>query len=150
MNWQKLSNPFVIALLRSPLHGLFDTHTMLITLTGRTSGKRYTFPVSYVHDGETLFVISQRDRTWWKNLQGSAPVTLSLEGHEVKARGESFTETETVANHLLRIMQRVPAYQRLLHIKLDANGQPERPEALTHLASTRVTVRVRELTALTA
>jgi hypothetical protein len=59
MNWQKLSTPFVIALLRSPLHGRFDTHTMLLTLTGRTSGKRSTFPVSYVHDGDTLFVLMQ-------------------------------------------------------------------------------------------
>jgi len=72
MNWQKLSNPFVITLLRSPQHGLFDTHTMLLTLTGRTSGKRSTFPVSSVHDGETLFVISQGDRTWWKNLRSGA------------------------------------------------------------------------------
>ncbi len=27
MNWQKLYNPFVIALLRSPLHRLLDKNT---------------------------------------------------------------------------------------------------------------------------
>jgi deazaflavin-dependent oxidoreductase (nitroreductase family) len=150
MNWQKLYNPFVITLLRSPLHSLFDTRTMLLTITGRTSGKRYTFPVSYVRDGETLFVISQRDRAWWKNLRSGAQVTVSLAGHEVKARGESFTNTETVANDLLRIMQRVPAYQRLFHIKLDATGQPEHLEDLTRLAEERVIVRMRELTELSA
>lgn len=87
MNWQKRSNPFVIALVRSPLHGLFETHTMLITLTGRTSGKRSTFPVSSVRDGETLFVISRRDRTWWKNLRSGAQVTVLLRGHAWQARG---------------------------------------------------------------
>jgi hypothetical protein len=67
--WQKLYNPFVTALLRSPLHSLLAAHTMLLTVTGRKGGKRYTFPVSYVREGETLLVISQRDRSWWKNLR---------------------------------------------------------------------------------
>jgi hypothetical protein len=33
MTWQKRSNPFVIALWRSQLHGLFETHTVLLTLS---------------------------------------------------------------------------------------------------------------------
>jgi hypothetical protein len=150
MNWLKLSNPIVIALLRSPLHRLFDAHTMLLTLTGSTSGKRYTFPVSYIDDGETLFVISQRNRTWWKNLRSGARVIVLLRGYAWQARGESFTDTETVVHDLLEIMQRIPAYQRLFHIKLDATGQPESPQDLTRLVQDRVIVRIRELTKLAA
>ena len=69
MNWQKLYNPIIILLLCSPLHSLIDKSMMLITLTGRKSGKKYTFPVSYVRDGDTLLMISQREHTWWKNLR---------------------------------------------------------------------------------
>lgn len=148
MNWQKLYNPLVIWLLRSPLHSLVDKSTMLITVTGRMSGKHYTFPVSYIRDGETLLVISQRDRTWWKNLGNGAPVTVLLQGHTLQARGEMFTDTEMAAKILLLILQSAPAYQRLLHLKLDATGQPENPEALTRLAQDHVFVRVTELTAL--
>jgi hypothetical protein len=54
------------------------------------------------------------------------------------------------ANILLRILQRVPAYQRLLHLKLDATGQPENPEAFQHLAQDYIVVRVRELADLAA
>src|SRR5438067_13608590 len=150
MNWQKLYNPFVIALLRSPLHGLLDKHTMLITITGRKSGKRYTFPVSYVREGENLLVISQKDRAWWKNLRGGAQVLVFLQGHTLRARGESLTDTEMAAHILLLILQSVPAYQRLLHVTLDATGQPEHPEALTRLAQDHVTIRMRELSELTA
>jgi deazaflavin-dependent oxidoreductase (nitroreductase family) len=150
MNWQKLYNPIVIWLLRSPLHSLMDKHTMLITVIGRKSGKLYTFPVSYIRDGETLQVISQRDRTWWKNLQGGAEVTVFLQGHTLQARGETFTDTEMAAKILLQILQRVPAYQRLLHLTLDSSGQPEHPEALTRLAQDHVIVRMRELTELAA
>ena len=150
MNWQKLYNPIVIGLLHSPLHSLLDKNTMLITVTGRKSGKRYTFPVSYIRDGETLLVISQKDRTWWKNLSNGAPVTVLLQGHTLQARGETFTDTGMAAKILLLILQSAPAYQRLLHLKLDATGQPENPEALKLLAQDHVVVRVRELTALAA
>lgn len=58
MNWEKMYNPVVIWLLRSPFHGLIDKNTVLITFTGRKSGKSYTFPISYVRDGDTLMMIS--------------------------------------------------------------------------------------------
>ncbi len=150
MNWQKLYNPIVTWLLRSPLHRLLDKNTMVITVSGRRSGKHYTFPVSYIRDGETLLVISQKDRTWWKNLQGSAMVTLFVQGHRLQARGETFTDTQVAANILLQILQRVPAYQRLLHVPLAADGQPEHPEDLTRLAQAHVIVRMSELTELAA
>lgn len=150
MNWQKLYNPLVIWLLRSPMHSLADKQTMVITVTGRKSGRRYTFPVSYVRDGETLLIISQRDHTWWKNLQNDAPATVLLQSHTLQVRGETFTDTELAAKILLHILQLVPAYQRLLHVRLDAAGQPEHPEALTHLAQDHVVVRMSEITALAA
>jgi deazaflavin-dependent oxidoreductase (nitroreductase family) len=134
MNWQKLYNPIVISLLHSPLHRLLDRQTITITVTGRKSGRSSTFPVSYVQDGENLLVISQKGRIWWKNLLGGAPVTVFLKGHRLQARGETFTDTEVAAKILLSILQQAPAYQRLLHLKLDAVGQPENPEALTRLA----------------
>jgi deazaflavin-dependent oxidoreductase (nitroreductase family) len=150
MNWQKLYNPIMTWLLRSPLHRLLDKNTMVITVSGRRSGKHYTFPVSYIHDGETLLVISQKDRTWWKNLQGSAMGTLFVQGHTLQARGETFTDTQVATNILLQILQRVPAYQRFLHVPLAADGQPEHPEDLTRLAQAHVIVRMRELTEIAA
>lgn len=150
MNWQKLYNPIVTWLLRSPLHRFLDQNTMVMTVSGRRSGKLYTFPVSYIRDGETLLVISQKDRTWWKNLQGGAKVSVFVQGHTLHARGETFTDTEMAANILLQILQRVPAYQRLLHVPLATNGQPEHPEDLTRLAQDHVIVRMSELTELAA
>src|SRR5947209_13860902 len=80
MNWQKLYNPIVISLLRSPLHSLIDKSTILITLTGRKSGKKYTIPVSYIRDGDKLLMISQREHSWWKNLRGGAQLLFIYKG----------------------------------------------------------------------
>jgi hypothetical protein len=46
-NVLKMINPVVIPLLKSPLHGLMSADVMLVTLTGRRSGRTYTRPVSY-------------------------------------------------------------------------------------------------------
>jgi len=62
---------------------MLDTSTMLITVTGRKTRNRYTLPVSYVRDGDTLLVISQKNRNWWKNLCGGAGIEILLQGRQL-------------------------------------------------------------------
>ena len=150
MNWQKLYNPIVILLLHSPFHSLMDKSTILITITGRKSGKKYTIPISYVRDGDTLMMISQREHSWWKNLRGGAQVMLYLQGRTLKARGEVFTDPETVATKLLLFLRQFPGYQRPIHMKLAANGQPDDPEAFQRFARDMVIVQMRELVEVAA
>ena len=38
---------FVAWLLRSPFHGMLSNGMMLITVSGRKTGKKYTTPVDY-------------------------------------------------------------------------------------------------------
>ena len=150
MNWEKMYNPVVISLLRSPFHGLIDKNTVLITFTGRKSGKSYTFPISYVRDGDTLMMISRREHTWWKNFRGGTHITLCLQGRTLSARGEVFTEAEIVANKLLMFLRQFPGYQRMMHMKLSANGQPENPEAFQQFAQSMVIIQMRELVEVAA
>jgi hypothetical protein len=95
-------------------------------------------------------MISQREHTWWKNLRGGTQVTLFVQGHTLKAREETFTDTETVANKLLKFLQQFPRYQKLIHVKLDANGQPENPEAFKRFAQDMIIVQMRELVEVAA
>jgi len=81
----RTANPLVRGILRSPLHPLFSRRLALITVTGRASGREYTFPVLYERDGDTVRVVvgwPQRKR-WWRNLTGAgAPVGIRLAGVE--------------------------------------------------------------------
>jgi len=76
----KTGNSFVGFLLLSPLHGLLGAKFTLITMTGRKTGRTYTTPVNYVREGDTLTLISRRDRAWWRNLSKPAPVFVRLRG----------------------------------------------------------------------
>lgn len=60
-------NNFVKFFLRTPLY-VFMGDTMLITVTGLKTGVKYTTPVGFYRDGDTLWIISSRDRTWWRNV----------------------------------------------------------------------------------
>ena len=55
-------NPVIAALLRSPLHPLLSPGLVLVTVTGRHSGRRYTIPVGYQRDGDDLVVMVSEAR----------------------------------------------------------------------------------------
>ena len=104
----RLANPAMRVILRSPLHALVSGSTMLVTVTGRRSGQTYTTPVNYVREGDTVTVFSWCDRTWWRNLRGGAPVTLRLRGRDLRGTGEvAAVGGEAVAAALTRLRPRL-------------------------------------------
>ena len=73
-------NPTATLLLRSPLHGFWSRNLLLITFTGRNSGRKFTTPVRYVRTGDTIRCFTSRENQWWRNLRGGAEVTLRIRG----------------------------------------------------------------------
>ncbi len=56
---------------------------MLITFTGRNSGRQFTTPVRYFQDGETVRCFTSAEGQWWRNMRGGADVVLRIEGRDV-------------------------------------------------------------------
>ena len=73
-------NPLFKLILRSPLHRLFSKRLMLLSFTGRRTGKRYTIVVGYADVGEALLL--RTESAWKNNLRGGAPVRVRLRGRE--------------------------------------------------------------------
>lgn len=138
----QVGNQFMQVILRSPLHGLLSGSTVLITVTGRKSGKAYTTPVNYARQGDVLRITSRRDRAWWRNLRGGGPVTLRLQGQDVKGWGTVAEDDQSVAIGLLTYLQQAPQHARYFGVELDPNGQP-RVEDVARAARTRVVVQVK-------
>jgi F420H(2)-dependent quinone reductase len=93
----RVVNPVVRAVLRSPAHRLLSGHLALLTVTGRRSGRAFTFPVGYHRDGErvTIGVDWPERKLWWRNLADAAPVEIWLAGVRHagtgRARGDEHT-----------------------------------------------------------
>lgn len=124
----RLVNPFVSAILRSPLHGLLSRSTLLLTLTGRKSGKQFTFPVGYTRVGETFSIYSGHG--WWKNLRGGAPVVVYFRGRRRTGRAEVIDDPEIVlaeVEHLIAVYGPKAAGRRV-GLVLEPNHLPSRDE----------------------
>ncbi len=139
-------NSIMGALLRSRFHGIFDGSLLLLTYTGRKSGKTYTLPVNYFRVGDELLIVSFRSRTWWRNLRsdadGGVPVTVVLGGRERPATGRAIADDEGVAAGLASIIAVRPGNARYYKITLDAANRPD-PASLSAAARNRVVVRMR-------
>ena len=87
-------NPVTRTVLRSPAHGLLSKNLALITVTGRRSGREFTFPVGYRHQGDRVEIVVGRPerKVWWRNLREGGAVGLRLAGEELsgwaQARGD--------------------------------------------------------------
>jgi hypothetical protein len=78
-------SPAVVRVLRSPLHPLLSWGLVLVTVTGRRTGRVYTIPVGYRRDGTTIVVLVSRARRkqWWRNYIEPRPIELCLRGRTV-------------------------------------------------------------------
>src|SRR5829696_3572442 len=78
------ANRLTRPLLRSPAHGLLSKRLLLITVTGRRTGRRFTIPVAYEESGGVVLIqpSAPERKVWWRNLRGGAPVRLRLRGRD--------------------------------------------------------------------
>lgn len=134
-------NPIMKWLLGSPLHGLVSKNTMLVTFTGRKSGKQYTIPVNYVREGDVFYVTSYRHRKWWRNLRGGVPVTLRVRGEKLKGIGKAITSERDVVKHLQDYLQKAPKHAKYFNVTLNPDGNPNLAD-VARAAKDRVGVRI--------
>jgi hypothetical protein len=134
-------NPLVTWLLKSPAQGLVSGNMLLLTVKGRKSGKLITMPTNYLRDGNTLWVVSWRERKWWRNLRGGADISILLRGKAVQARGQVFKEEKAVAQSLFDYYRKAPKIAKYVRIGLDEAGQPV-PGDCDCAAQKMVTVRI--------
>jgi len=74
-----LVNALATTILRSSGHGIRSNRLLLLTFTGRKSGKEFTTPMRYIQEGETLLL--KVVYPWWKNLVDEASVRVLLRGN---------------------------------------------------------------------
>ena len=132
-------NDFVKFFLRTPLYVFFGD-TMLITVTGCKTGKKYTTPVGYYRDGDSLWVISSRDRTWWRNLIGGADVEMRIRGKDVTGFAEAILDEEDVAAQVMEYVRHIPMSAKALGVRIE--DESPNPEDVIRLAKERMFVKI--------
>lgn len=134
-------NKFMSWMLRSPFHGLFSSGMMLITVVGFKTGKRYTTPVGYYAEDGFLWVLTSRNRTWWRNLQGGAIVDLLIKNKIKIGFAELELDEKLVERRLVDYLRHVPQSAKPMKIRIE-NGEPNLSD-ISRVAKERLFVRIR-------
>jgi deazaflavin-dependent oxidoreductase (nitroreductase family) len=128
-------------LLHSPMHGMVSKTVLLITFTGRKSGKSFSTPVDYSQEGDHVTIFSHA--SWWKNLRAAAPVTVLIQGRKLKGLAEPVADDkQAVAVGLAAHLRKVPSDARYYGVTFDENRNP-RADEIEKAVQTVVMIRVR-------
>ncbi len=133
------ANDFVIFALKSPLHVMMGD-TMLLTVTGRKKGRKIAVPVNYYQEGDSFWVLSSRDRTWWRNLAHGGEVGVRLHGKDFKGFGEVVLDEQVVSARLVQYVKHLPSSARYFGLRIE-NGVPN-CEDLARVAKERLFIRI--------
>jgi len=124
-----LANIPMRVLLSLPFETPLSGRLMLLSYTGRKSGKAYRQPVSYVQLGDTL--LSPGGGNWKWNLQDGRPVKIRLRGQDVAAKAELVEDVDEV-ERLLKVMADInPATSAFVGVRKGPDGRLDRAQLKT-------------------
>ncbi len=71
---------------------LLGSPVLLLTTTGRKSGRPRTIPLLYLRDGENLVVVASNggtagDPAWWLNLMADPEANVEVGGRKLRSGG---------------------------------------------------------------
>ena len=119
----KILNPIMKAWLKSPFHSAVSDRIMIITFTGRSSGKQYATPVSYYQEGNQVVCFTHAD--WWKNIGDGSTVKLRIRGDDIEGHGVAIPDDLTQKEDgLFKLLKAVPSDAGFYNVKLDEKKEP--------------------------
>jgi deazaflavin-dependent oxidoreductase (nitroreductase family) len=79
-----------VALLRRNWIGGMGNFIMVITTTGRRSGRRIATPIAYARDGDTVLALTHAPArsNWYTNLRAHPEAVLEIRGETMPVRAE--------------------------------------------------------------
>ncbi len=134
-------NDFMAWVLRSPFHRMLSAGMALITITGRKTGKKYTTPIGFFQEGNELWVLTNRSRTWWRNVSDNPKVGLLLKRKPITGFAEIKMGQIEVEARLCDYIQHIPQAARGFGIRME-NGKPN-GEDIARIAKDRLFVKIR-------
>jgi hypothetical protein len=111
-------------ILALPFPTPLSRRLMLVTLTGRRSGRTYRQPLSYVRSGSTL--LTPGGGNWKHNLQAGRAETIRIGGRDITAEPEIVRDLDELDGLLSVMAAKSPSATRFIPIPRDASGHFDR------------------------
>jgi deazaflavin-dependent oxidoreductase (nitroreductase family) len=118
-------NPFMRFMLRRPIRRMQE-QLLLLSFTGRRSGKRYTIPLSYTEEDDGSLLVPGGG-AWKRNLQPGRPVAVRLRGADRVADPELILDPDEIERLLPRMYAGNSRVESFVGVPIGPNGKPDRP-----------------------
>ncbi|MBV8965531.1 MAG: hypothetical protein JO191_05070, partial [Mycobacteriaceae bacterium] len=92
----RVVNPIVRVLLRTPFKGAARKELMVVSFTGRKTGRKYSIPFSAHRIDDDLYVLT--NARWKHNFRGGAAAQVLHAGKTTSVRGELIEDRAFVAD----------------------------------------------------
>src|SRR5690625_5236750 len=136
MTPSRLMNAVPAAVLRTPLlHRLLSGRYLLLTFTGRSTGRRYRTPLAYsaTLEGSTC----SPDARWWRHLLTEPAVELLLRGGRARVVARAVHDVAEAAELLGHLVHGVPGYRRAAGLRADRGGRVSAAELVRAVTDER-------------
>jgi hypothetical protein len=135
-------NPIMRFLLRLPWRTPMQERLLLLTYTGRKSGRRYTVPISFAETADGSLLVPGGGAWKW-NLAEGRQVRLLLRGLPRLAYGEVITDPAEVERLLPIIVANNPRAEAFIGVPIEADGRPNAAQLEAALRDGFAVVRLR-------
>jgi len=118
---------------------------ILITYTGKKSGRKHCLPLQYAESHNELIVSDgyHQYKKWWRNLLRQSTVSVCYRGKWLEASAKAFDgDVEEIAPFLPDYLKRFPASARIRGLTFDSSGNIEDSEKLVEEAKKVVMVKI--------
>lgn len=85
--FQKFALAMQVFLLRRGWMGPAENFLMVITTTGRKSGKQYTIPIAYKRDGDDILALNPGNSNWFRNMLASGQAVIEVKRQRMNVSG---------------------------------------------------------------
>ena len=107
-------------LLRRGWMGKMDEFVMIITTTGRKSGKKFTTPIAYQRDGENIIAVNPGNSNWLHNVVSSGEAILEIKRQVIPVTG-AVVKDDQERQRIFDLYRQNPAtFERLFKVSASA------------------------------
>lgn len=135
-------NPIMRFLLRLPLRGPMQERLLLLTYTGRKSGRQHTVPISFAEAADGSLLVPGGGAWKW-NLGEGRRVQLLLRGRLRHADSELISDPAEVEQLLPVMVASNPRAESFIGVPIEADGRPNAALLAAALHDGFVVVRLR-------
>ncbi len=120
----RVINPPITWLLKSPLHGVMSSNTLIVEFKGRRSNRIMSTPVSYHRSGHLLHSFTSRQGIWWRNLESGEVARLLVQGQWHIAQPQVILGVADIEVALDQFLRAVPRDASHSNVRLEKDGSP--------------------------